>query len=157
MKKLLIIDCDRENRRELCSLLADEYNFIEFDNVRDGKSFLAENGAVVAAILLKPCDPSADLDDFLKYVQGNADFSIIPVLMLVDDVVAAEASGRLGHGFVDCIGRPYYPAVIQNRISNAIMLKDSLTFYGIEKMLKALPSNIYLKDKEGRYIFSTHY
>ncbi len=157
MKTLLIIDRDIENHRELCSLLADEYSFIEFDNVRDGKSFLAENGAVVAAVLLKPCDPSDDLDDFLEYVQRSADFSTIPVLMLVDDVVAAEASGRLGHGFVDCIGRPYYPAVIRNRISNAIMLKDSLTFYGIEKMLKALPSNIYLKDKEGRYIFATHY
>ncbi len=156
-KKLLLIDSDAQNRQELCSLLSDDYSFIEFDSVRSGKAFLEENGAVVAAVLLKPDESSADEADFLAYVRGKADFSTIPVLMLVDDVIAAEASGRLGHGFVDCIGRPYYPAIIRNRISNAIMLKDSLTFYGIEKMLKALPSNIYLKDREGRYIFATHY
>ncbi len=156
-QKLLLIDSDVQNRKELCALLADEYRFIEFDSVQEGKAFLEENGAVVAAVLLRPDAASAAEDDFLEYVRGKADFSTIPVLMLVDDVIAAEASGRLGHGFVDCIGRPYYPAIIRNRISNAIMLKDSLTFYGIEKMLKALPSNIYLKDREGRYIFATHY
>lgn len=156
-QKLLIIDDNIRDRQELCSLLADEYIFTESDSARDGKAFLEKNGAVVAAILLKPCEPLSETDDLLEYVQSKTDFSTIPVLMLVDDVVAAEASGRLGHGFVDCIGRPYYPAVIRNRISNAIRLKDSMTFSGIEKMLKALPSNIYLKDKEGRYIFATHY
>ncbi len=156
-RKLLIIDDDAQNRQELCLLLSEEYKCIEFDNIREGKAFLEENGAVVAAILLKPGVSPTDEDGFLEYVQSKADFSTIPVLMLVNDVIAAESSGRLGHGFVDCIGRPYYPAIIRNRISNAIMLKDSLTYYGIEKMLKALPSNIYLKDKEGRYIFATHY
>ncbi len=156
-KKLLLIDDDAENRQKLCSLLSEDYLFIEFDNIRAGKAFLEENGAVAAAVLMKPDAASVDETDFLEYMQGKADFSKIPVLMLVDNVVTAGVSGRLGHGYVDCIGRPYNPDIIRNRISNAIMLKDSLTFYGIEKMLKALPSNIYLKDREGRYIFATHY
>lgn len=32
-----------------------------------------------------------------------------------------------------------------------------MTFYGIEKILKQLPSNIFLKDNEARYIFATKY
>ena len=48
-------------------------------------------------------------------------------------------------------------AAVQNRIENAIRIKDSASFYEIERMLKELPSNIYLKDSNGRYIFATHY
>ena len=41
------------------------------------------------------------------------------------------------------------------RIANAIRAKDSLSLNQLEKMLKQLPSCIFLKDTEGRYVFST--
>ena len=47
--------------------------------------------------------------------------------------------------------------LLLRRLSNVIRAKDSATFYEIERMLRALPSNIYLKDAEGKYIFATHY
>ena len=43
------------------------------------------------------------------------------------------------------------------RLNNAIRGKDSATFSEVEKILKELPSNIYLKDAEGKYVFATHY
>ncbi len=156
-QSLLLIDTDARDRQELCSLLSEEYKFIEFDSAREGRVFLEENGAAAAAVLLRPGASRGDEDAFLEYLQGDADFSAIPVLLLTDGTAVGELSERLERGFVDCIEKPYCPAVIRNRIANAIRLKDSITFSEIEKMLKALPSNIYLKDKEGRYIFATHY
>lgn len=156
-QSLLLIDADAQDRQELRALLSEEYKFIEFDSAREGRAFLDENGAVVAAVLLRPDASRDDEDAFLEYLQGDADFSAIPVLLLADGTAVGELSERLERGFVDCIEKPYCPTVIRNRITNAIRLKDSVTFSEIEKMLKALPSNIYLKDKEGRYIFATHY
>ena len=44
---------------------------------------------------------------------------------------------------------------VYKRIANAIRAKDSLSLNQLEKMLKQLPSCIFLKDTEGRYVFST--
>jgi diguanylate cyclase (GGDEF)-like protein len=46
---------------------------------------------------------------------------------------------------------------LEKRINNAIRAKDSLTFNEIVRMLQQLPSNIFWKDTEGRYVFMTHY
>ncbi|HAM16790.1 MAG TPA: sensor domain-containing diguanylate cyclase [Eggerthellaceae bacterium] len=43
------------------------------------------------------------------------------------------------------------------RIENAIRIKQSTNFYEIEAILRELPSNIFLKDAECRYVFATHY
>ncbi len=44
---------------------------------------------------------------------------------------------------------------VYKRIANAIRAKDSLSLNQLEKMLKQLPSCIFLKDTEGKYVFST--
>ena len=82
----------------------------------------------------------------------------IPMLIYCGDSSELETAEEcLKRGAVDIIMPPLYKDVILHRIENSIRLKDSATFFEIERMLKELPSLIYLKDEKGRYVFSTHY
>lgn len=71
--------------------------------------------------------------------------------------MSADGFACLGSGVIDCITKPFISQIIKNRIKNSIAFTDSLTFYGIEEILKQLPSNIFLKDNECRYVFATKY
>lgn len=156
-KCLLIIDRDEESRREFRSLLSDEYDIIELRSAREGIFFLEEWGAVFCAALLGVSDAREDLLSFFDIMRDKLEFSAIPILIRIDASTSEEMLAQLGQNAVDCIELPIRAAVLKNRIANAMQFKDSVTLYGIEKMLKELPSNIYLKDREGRYIFATHY
>ena len=69
----------------------------------------------------------------------------------------ADDLACLDLGAADLITPPCDGKLLLKRMSNVIRAKDSATFYEIERMLQVLPSNIYLKDAEGKYIFATHY
>lgn len=94
---------------------------------------------------------------FLKTIHDEIKYSFIPVLATVDITPTKEDAKALKYGIVDFIRRCAAPIVTENTISNAIRIKDSKTYVELEQMLKQLPSLIYLKDSEGRYVFSTHY
>ena len=155
-KNLLIINRNESDRKSLCSLLDDVYNVIEAGEIYVGKAFLEDGSKTVSAILLNPSDSLPATEAFLKFMRGRASFSAIPVLLLADDNVAEEIK-LLGDGAVDCIEKPYRKEIILNRIANAILLGDSISLQGIERMLKQLPSLIYLKHSDARYVFCTHY
>ena len=78
-------------------------------------------------------------------------------MVITNDIQSDEQLKCLDYNTVDFITMPFQKATVKNRIENAIHIKDSASFYEMERMLKELPSNIYLKDGDGRYIFATHY
>lgn len=95
--------------------------------------------------------------ELLKVIHGEIKYSFIPVLAVVDITPTNEDAKALEYGIVDFVRRCAAPTVTRNTIANAIRIKDSKTYVELEQMLKQLPSLIYLKDSEGRYVFSTHY
>lgn len=154
-KKLLIIGSE-QNCKELCSILNGEYDISAVQNIRDVITAFGAQKEYADALLINP-DMREELHIVLDIVDSSARFSSIPILLLTDENASDEQLEYLGAGASDCISKPYNKKIIVNRIENAIVLKDSLTFYRIEEMLKQLPSNIYLKDNEGKYIFATKY
>lgn len=156
-KKLLLIDQRDQTGKELEKQLNGEYDIFQLKDCSAGMEYLTENGASVHAVLLSKDHTRADKDSFLQYMSNNTRLSTIPVLLLMEDEDPAREDCQFETGVVDCIEKPFKREIIKNRIENAVKLKDSLTYLGIEKMLKELPSNIYLKDSEGRYVFATHY
>lgn len=157
-KKLLLIDESEQNSQVLQTLLDDYYDIVVLDNCVACKTFLEEKESDVSAILMSSRIPKPDIESLGKYILDNSRLSRVPILFLIDETASSEAVLQFcGDCAVDCIEKPYKKEIIKNRIENAIVLKDSLTFTAIEKMLKELPSNIYLKDSEGRYVFATHY
>ncbi|MCR5813930.1 MAG: GGDEF domain-containing protein [Desulfovibrio sp.] len=82
----------------------------------------------------------------------------LPVLVFswqAEDIAKAEAC--LEAGFCDVLLPPLAPSLLAKRIHNAARSRESFTFSEIEAILRELPSNIYLKDREGKYVFCTQY
>ena len=117
--------------------------------------FLEQNEDVSVIIVEHPSQQEdvQELIDFINH-RNNYVFSIA-VLILTDDSTMEEDCRFLGGAVVDCIEKPFHPAVIQNRIQNAETLINSVSFAEFARMLKVLPANIYLKDANGKYVFSS--
>ena len=56
---------------------------------------------------------------------------------------------------VDLVLKPINPIILNTRLENAEKVISSVSFQEFAEMLKVLPANIYLKDSQGRYVFSS--
>ncbi|MBR1752579.1 MAG: hypothetical protein IJ740_17200 [Ruminococcus sp.] len=80
---------------------------------------------------------------------------MLSVLFITDAEHLHEDIEYLGGAAVDIIQKPIEPKLLGNRIDNAEKLTNSVSFNEFARMLKVLPANIYLKDANGRYVFSS--
>lgn len=156
MKKNLLFIDNGQTYEELCRILDDEYNVKMVRDIKAAKDILRQRLADIQALLIH-ADLQGDIHKAVEFVKDSERLISIPILIYTDKEYSEDGFPCLGSGVVDCITKPFISKIIKNRISNAIALTDSLTFYGIEKMLKQLPSNIFLKDNECRYVFATKY
>lgn len=156
MKKSLLFIDNGQTYEELCRILDDEYNVKMVRDMNAAKDILKKRLTDIQAILIH-ADLQEDIRKAVEFVKDSERLISIPILIYTDKENSADGFACLGSGVIDCITKPFISEIIKNRISNAIAFTDSLTFYGIEKMLKELPSNIFLKDNECKYVFATKY
>lgn len=156
-KNLLIIEKNEQVCQELQFMLADVYNIIERADISEIMSYLSKNKDTVSAVLLSSSDFSTEEREFLNEIKNDIRLASIPILLIAEEEETPAETEMLMLGVLDCIHKPFHRDAIRKRIANAIQLKDSLSFQEVENMLRELPSNIYLKDSEGRYLFCTHY
>ncbi len=156
-KKLLIIEKNEQTCQEIRSIAADLYHMVEISDIFEALSFLSENKDSVLAVLFGVSNFSKEGKEFLNEIKNDIRLFSIPMLLIAEEQETPEEAELLSMGGLDCIHKPFHREAVRQRIANAIRLKDSLSFHEVERMLKELPSNIYLKDSEGRYIFCTHY
>lgn len=154
-KKLLFID-NGKTYEELCRLLDDEYDINLAKDMIAAENILKMNHADISALLIH-ADQQEDVHKAVEYVKASNKLISIPILIYAGENASTDTFEYLGSGVIDCICKPYISKVVKNRLANAIAFTDSMTFYGIEKILKELPSNIFLKDNECRYVFATKY
>lgn len=156
LKKILLIGNSPETQK-IYELLSDSYTFI----CADSTDKLLENWDTVfievTAVIMDSEQAIANDYEFLKKSVKNGRFAFTPLLLIADSKKSDAQLKCLDYDAVDFITIPFQKVTVINRIENAIRIKDSASFYEIERMLKELPSNIYLKDIDGRYIFATHY
>lgn len=157
IKKILIIEKNEQICQELQSIMTGLYSTIEISNLCDALSFLSKNKDNVSAMLFGVSNFSAEGKEFLNEIRNDIRLSSIPMVLIAEEQETPEEAEMLAMGVLDCIHRPFHREAVRKRITNAALLKDSLSFHEVERMLKELPSNIYLKDSEGRYVFCTHY
>ncbi len=155
IKNLLFID-NGQTCEELCQILSDEYNITVVSDMKDAKDILKHGKADFNALLIH-ADLQKDILQAVEYVKNSKKLISIPILIYTDKECSPDMLSCLGDGVIDCITKPFISKLVKNRIANAIAFTDSMTFYGIETILKQLPSNIFLKDNECRYVFSTKY
>ncbi|MBO5162984.1 MAG: diguanylate cyclase [Ruminococcus sp.] len=156
LKKILLIGSSSEIQT-LRELMSDSYEFINSNSTDE----LLENWnsifKEVNAVIMDSTQATLNDHAFLKQSAEIGRFAFIPLLIIADSPQNDAELKCLDYDVVDFITMPFQKITIKNRIENAIHIKDSASFYEIERMLKELPSNIYLKDADGKYIFATHY
>lgn len=142
---------------EFIEKLSNAFTVFTMDNEEDAYRFLIQRTANISAVLL-------DLDlarqsnfSFVDKISMDKLFTSIPVIALSPRLPNQEDIDCLKHGFSELLTPPNEWELLEKRINNAIRAKDSLTFNEIVRMLQQLPSNIFWKDTEGRYVFMTHY
>lgn len=156
-KNLLIIENDKMLCQEFHSIVSDIYHLIKIPDIVEVIPYLSEHKDDISAVLYNIHNFSAEDEEFLNEMNEDIRFSSIPVLLITGEQESDAETKMLTLGAMDCIHKPFHREAVKKRIENAIQLADSMSYQDVERMLKDLPSNIYLKDAECRYIFCTHY
>lgn len=156
-KNLLIIENDKMLCQEFHSIVSDIYHLIEIPDIVEVIPYLSEHKDDISAVLYNIHNFSAGDEEFLNKMNEDIRFSSIPVLLITGEQESDAETKMLTLGAMDCIHKPFHREAVKKRIENAIQLADSMSYQDVERMLKDLPSNIYLKDTECRYVFCTHY
>jgi hypothetical protein len=155
-KKLLFLYDNLQQSNAVCELLSGDYDLLCTESREELKMLLRERYSEFSAILIGSETAVENNYSVLKEIQKKSKFRLLPVLVVASERFSENVIDCLEYDAADFINPPYYKKIIKNRIENAIRCRDSASFYEMEKMLKELPQNIYIKDEEGRYIFATH-
>ena len=138
--------------------LSDKYELTSYKDVRDVKYIIEENPMNVAAVIIFKPSAISKVDMLFKYIRDlNSFLFSIPVLIVSDDENRAADENYLESPVVDVINLSDSKAVVVNRIEHLVQYMNSVSFTEFANMLRVLPSLIYLKDADGRYVFSTQY
>ena len=156
-ESLLLIVREGEMRSAITEALSGTYRLLLADSWEEGVAILLAQRRALSAVLVELELALRNRGSFARELRGDDSFSPMPVLGVVRDVSEIPDMDCFEHGVFDIITCKTPPQVMLRRIRSAVSSADSLSFREIEKLLKALPSCIYLKDTEGRYVFNTHY
>ncbi|MBQ9451753.1 MAG: diguanylate cyclase [Desulfovibrio sp.] len=156
METLLVLTPDLDSALPMRRLLENNYSIESAFSVEDAYTILGAKD--VCAVLEEFDFATIHNYNFVKCITNNNLYASLPIIVYSknqNNICYADAC--LQAGFSDFILPPLTESLIQKRIHNAVRSKESFTFSDIENILRELPSNIYLKDAEGKYIFATHY
>ncbi len=157
-KRTILVTLDNHERGDMfCAVLAESYDVVRVDNTDDCLKMMHERAADLSVVIVDIDMAEANDFAFLRAASKESLFDTIPILIASRRLVTEEDMRCLEEGALDFMLRPHFTELMKRRVENAIRIKRSTTFYEIESMLRELPSNIFLKDAEGRYVFATHY
>lgn len=157
MKTLLMILPDIEITKDIRQLLSEDFHIILTHSEKEGCEIVYDRLEEISAIIID-LEFTRDHDyEIIKFLGTDKIYASIPIIAVLEHVPDEKDLECLDNGFSDIIYPPGFRKNLVKRIHNAIRAKDSFTYSEMQKMLKELPSNIYLKDSEGRYVFCTQY
>lgn len=154
---LIAVDIDENRYKELRGILSECYTVYDASDEYDAVRFLDYNLEKVIAVLFNAENILEKSFGLLEKIDANKRFVMIPVIGVTDRNDSSLRRSCLEAGCKEYFEPPFHDDLIPIRLNNAARAKDSVTFHEMEMMLHELPSNIYLKDAEGKYIFSAHY
>lgn len=156
-KSVLIITENKEEYKVIYETV-EKYFQIEYtQSYITGFNMLNENIEKFSAVLIEDHLVIQGNFDLLTTLSLNMKFASLPVIIMLHSNYYEKILECIELGAVDVLTPPFNEKIIINRIKNAIKLKNSMSFNEIEKIMKELPSDISFKDKEGKYVFDTHY
>lgn len=156
-RSILMVADGETDMSGLREILDKQYHMVLLDREQFDISYINEICAGLAAAVICAGAAAADSFKLLDVFFRSSMSAAVPILIFCMKEELSIAEECIKRGAADIL-MPGLPAgIVLNKIANSVKLKDSAYFMEIEKMLRELPSNIYLKDSMGRYIFATHY
>lgn len=153
-KKVLLLaggDCWAYER------LKDKYDFITADSVSRSFEILDKHGDEISAVLIDTENGAEEDFGIYREMKNKLRFSFIPIVSVFDKEPEESELSVLELGAAGFLMPCFHDKMLEYTIENAVRMKNSKTYEELERILKPLPSNIYLKDSQCRYIFATHY
>lgn len=137
--------------------LSNDFNVVRTSSAARCLEIMTERYADLSAVIIDINMAEENDFAFLRTVADERRFDTIPVLIGSRRQIDESDMRCLDEGAFDFILPPHHLKLTKRRIENAVRMKRATTFYEIEAILRQLPSNIFLKDTQGRYVFMTHY
>lgn len=136
-------------------MLAPAYDVRCVETAEAGMAALQQAHGAIVAVLEELALARRGGFALSEWMKSFTSFSLIPMIAISDELPTSQDMDCIEHGYFDLITAYAPQPLVYKRIANAIRAKDSLSLNQLEKMLKQLPSCIFLKDTEGKYVFST--
>lgn len=155
MEKVLILAKDPLEAEQMRNLLAGEFDSVCFETEEQAMREIEQ--IPVYAVLEEISVAQASRFRLASRLSRKDWRAAIPVVAFSSKGEDIRYDDCLHRGISDFLLPPFSADLAIKRIHNATRSKESFTFAEIESILQELPSNIFLKDSEGKYIFMTHY
>ena len=156
-RKLILVNLAGPALREFRDFLSETHPLVDVNTEDEAIRLIDKQHDSISAILfdLEQCKRNGF--SLQRQLEADKRFVGIPNIAVTTNPSEMDYLDCLNAGANEYIEPPFRKELILLRINNAIKSKDSATFSEVERMLRELPSNIYLKDAEGKYVFATHY
>ncbi|MBR5051278.1 MAG: hypothetical protein IKX75_08125, partial [Desulfovibrio sp.] len=155
MEKVLIIAKDPLETGQMRTLLAGEFDIACFETEEQAMREIEQ--VPIYAVLEELRVAQASGFGLAKRLSRKDWRAAIPVIAFSSSGEDIRHDDCLHSGISDLLLPPFSVDLAVKRIHNATRSKESFTFAEITTILQELPSNIFLKDSEGKYVFATHY
>ena len=160
MKQIVFVgDTGKNDPKALVTQLGDQYAiWTPKWNIEEAVELLDRDSDNIAAVIVAYPSEHPEVERLLSYMkENNTVIFAIPALVLTDHEHISEDLKYLKDPVVDVIRLTDSIQVVKNRVERASQFVNSVSFAEFARMLRVLPSLIYLKDAKGRYVFCTQY
>ena len=156
MDNILFLRSDNDfDADALQTALAGEYQIVIKDTAKDCLKEIS-NRTDIPAIIIDTPSKQEDIEELIQFInQNNNDVFAIAIIILTSGQTEEADIAYLGCAVVDCVSKPVNHTILKNRLRIATEHVNSVSFSEFARMLTVLPANIYLKDSQGRYVFSS--
>lgn len=155
MNKVVFAYTEESRRTEyLIDLLKDDFDLVLSSSCKQIEDIIHNSFDSIEALIIDNPSGHKDINRLLKYVEKKNSFMFtLPILILTESSMIEEDDKYLSDLVVGMITVGESKRTVLQRIKNTIKYSNSASFDDFSKMLKVLPSLIYLKDTRGRYAF----
>ncbi|MBO7697920.1 MAG: diguanylate cyclase [Erysipelotrichaceae bacterium] len=155
-KRIIVILRQDEQFDQIKKILSDEYEILEVSDKNTAKQLINNDSNRVVGLVFEAHRAIADDFSFIREIEQDKRFAEITSIALSLKESHEEIITCINNGINEYIAAPFDRDLVLLRIRNAIRSKDSMSLAEMENLLRELPSNIYFKDTEARYVFMNH-
>lgn len=150
---------DNNSRTDyLESVVRGRYEILRFSDVEAAVKRIDESVHDITAVIIDNPSNYPQADVLINHlVKVNSYMLAVPALALTDTDNKNIDALLLDDTLVGVIEEDEPARIVCHRIEKSVEVVNSASFAEFSRMLKALPSLIYLKDTKGRYVFCSQY